>query len=139
MEQLETAVVLTPAAEPVIRLENVRKRFYYKNERPSTLLEQLTALVKKQPGGHNDLWALNGVTLDVLPGQALGIIGRNGSGKSTLLKLIARILRPQRRAHYGTRPDERLAGIGRRVSSRPDRTREYIPECGRFRADKARN
>jgi len=38
--------------------------------------------------------ALDGVNLEVCPGQALGIIGPNGSGKSTLLKTIAGLLAP---------------------------------------------
>jgi ABC-2 type transport system ATP-binding protein len=32
--------------------------------------------------------ALDGVTLDVAPGSALGIVGLNGAGKSTLLRLL---------------------------------------------------
>ncbi|MBK7895884.1 MAG: ABC transporter ATP-binding protein [Anaerolineaceae bacterium] len=46
----------------------------------------------KQP--KESLWAVRGVSFDVLPGQCFGIVGRNGSGKSTILKLMARILRP---------------------------------------------
>jgi len=42
----------------------------------------------------NDFWALKNIGFEVLPGQALGIIGHNGAGKSTLLKLLTRILRP---------------------------------------------
>jgi energy-coupling factor transporter ATP-binding protein EcfA2 len=41
-----------------------------------------------------DLWALSGVSLEVRPGEILGIVGRNGAGKSTLLKTIARVLHP---------------------------------------------
>ena len=38
--------------------------------------------------------AVNGVTLEVRPGCAFGIVGRNGSGKSTMLKLVAGITKP---------------------------------------------
>ena len=38
--------------------------------------------------------ALNGVSLKVYEGEALGIIGGNGAGKSTLLKLLSRVTSP---------------------------------------------
>ena len=38
--------------------------------------------------------ALNGVSLKVHKGEALGIIGGNGAGKSTLLKLLSRVTSP---------------------------------------------
>ena len=38
--------------------------------------------------------ALDGVTLDVREGEALGIIGKNGAGKSTLLKILCQITAP---------------------------------------------
>ena len=38
--------------------------------------------------------AVNGVNLQIQPGQMVGIIGRSGAGKSTLLKTINRLIDP---------------------------------------------
>ncbi|TCW84038.1 ABC transporter [Burkholderia sp. SRS-46] len=41
-----------------------------------------------------DVCAVDGLDLDIAPGETLGLIGPNGSGKSTTLGLVAGTLRP---------------------------------------------
>jgi ABC-2 type transport system ATP-binding protein len=43
---------------------------------------------------YGKLVALNGVSLEVRPGEVIGLLGPNGAGKSTLMKIVVGILRP---------------------------------------------
>jgi D-xylose transport system ATP-binding protein len=40
--------------------------------------------------------ALKGVSLQVMPGEVVGLVGDNGAGKSTLIKTMSGIIRPDR-------------------------------------------
>ncbi|MEJ2746701.1 MAG: ATP-binding cassette domain-containing protein [Anaerolineae bacterium] len=84
------------SAEPVVRFEHIGKRFVFTPETPQSVLEMAITFFsrRRRKQRDRDLWAVQDVSFEVLPGEALGIVGRNGSGKSTLLKLISRILRP---------------------------------------------
>jgi len=53
------------------------------------------------------IWALKDVSLEVEPGNVVGMIGRNGAGKTTLLKILSRI----------TEPTEGVAEIRGRIGS----------------------
>lgn len=45
---------------------------------------------------NSDFWAVNGVTLNVQPGQILGLLGQNGAGKTTTVRMLTSLLSPTR-------------------------------------------
>lgn len=45
--------------------------------------------------GYGDENVLNGVNIDIVKGDFVGLVGHNGSGKSTLLKIILGVLEPE--------------------------------------------
>ncbi len=57
---------------------------------------RVSALGKRYRLGETDVNALNGVTLDIYPGETVILSGPSGSGKSTLLQLIGCLDTPSR-------------------------------------------
>jgi ABC-type polysaccharide/polyol phosphate transport system ATPase subunit len=74
-----------------VRVNDVSKKFRLYHERNQTLK---SAILRGRTSRHEDFWALENVTFDVIEGQTHGLIGSNGSGKSTLLKCLAKIYWP---------------------------------------------
>lgn len=70
---------------PVISARNLGK-YYAVFKRPGHRLLQILLPGRKQY--YKQCRALQDVSFDIYPGEAIGIIGRNGAGKSTLLQLI---------------------------------------------------
>lgn len=59
--------------EPILKIEELRKHY---------------------GAGGSETKALDGISLQVMPGEFLGIMGCSGSGKTTLLNCIAAVIKP---------------------------------------------
>lgn len=85
-----------PAAfeRPLIEVVNVSKRFRLQRERRRSLQDAFIQLWRRKRARTEYFWPLRNLSLQVYPGDSVGILGQNGSGKSTLLKIITGVLPP---------------------------------------------
>jgi ABC-2 type transport system ATP-binding protein len=62
----------------------------------SIRVHNIKKVFRKGPrlGRRTEEWALKGVSLEVLRGQAYALLGPNGSGKSTLIRILSTLLLP---------------------------------------------
>ncbi|GAB3132908.1 ABC transporter ATP-binding protein [Marisediminicola antarctica] len=77
---------------PVIEVTDAGIRFR-RNRRSRRSFKDLFA-GRNRRGRPDEFWPLRRVSFSVLPGEAIGVVGRNGQGKSTLLKLVAEVILP---------------------------------------------
>jgi ABC-2 type transport system ATP-binding protein len=78
----------------------------------------VTALVKR----YGSFTAVDGVTLDVQPGEIHGFLGPNGAGKTTTIRMIAGLLKPT---------DGRILVNGHDLASEPEAAKAslgFIPD-----------
>ena len=75
--------------ESIINLRHISKTYRVREESEKPFLKRVFS--KKS---YRSVEAVKDVSLEIKPGEAVGLIGNNGAGKSTLIKMMTGILYP---------------------------------------------
>lgn len=78
-------------SSPVLKVTSVSKQYALYKSPLHVLTRSLFGSLVREPPSYS---ALRGVSFDLMPGDALAVIGRNGAGKSTLLQILSGVLEP---------------------------------------------
>jgi peptide/nickel transport system ATP-binding protein len=62
---------------------------------PDEALLRIEDLVVEFGSGRRTVHAVSGISLDILPGETLGLVGESGCGKSTTGRAIIQLPRPK--------------------------------------------
>ncbi|MDO4741293.1 MAG: ATP-binding cassette domain-containing protein, partial [Eubacteriales bacterium] len=79
--------------EPMIHVEDLGICFRMDVNKTTNLKEWVIRALRRE-NKYNDFWALRNLSLDIMQGVIVGVIGRNGAGKRTLLKPISGTIEP---------------------------------------------
>ncbi|WP_285905499.1 ABC transporter ATP-binding protein [Pseudodesulfovibrio pelocollis] len=78
--------------QPILEIRDIDKHF----DISGSLLDQLRFQGGKLTRQRTVVKAVNGVSLDVLPGETLSVVGESGCGKSTLARTVMGLYQPNR-------------------------------------------
>ena len=92
------------AQQPLLQIRDLKKRFNISGDFLDQLKFEGGKIVRKQEHVH----AINGVSFDVMQGEALCVVGESGCGKSTVARTVMGLLNPSAGSiHYrGERIDQ---------------------------------
>ena len=85
MQQAEGLAYTATADEPILRLTDVKQHYTLEVNPLARLLGGQESKVIK---------AVDGVSLDIYPGEVMGLVGESGCGKSTLSRTILQLVKP---------------------------------------------